>query len=204
MLGWVFLILIFLADDIFHFCWFVMRRKHHHFLQEIFWLREMFPAPPYVSFCDLDNLFWQVGCGLIFSDKFLVPWQRNFSRSFCVSIKWNVSWSLWPINVVLIGWISTEANGLYIDLNLEHFWSFVYLILMDTDLIVFNMITMKKNLTIFGAEYFSWLQSSSHLSLRLLLFFLFVFGGVGRLNIAKGSANPRVTPFKSPKHYWVS
>ena len=98
-----------------------------------------------------------------------------------------------------------EANGLYINLNLEHFWwYFANLISMEEDLVIFNMITMKKDLTIFGAEYYPWLQSSSHLSLRLLLFFLFVFGGVGRLNIAKGSANPRVTPFKSPKHYWVS
>ena len=104
-----------------------------------------------------------------------------------------------------LGEYQQEENGLYIDLNLEHFWSFVNLILMDTDLIVFNMITMKKNLTIFGAEYFPWLQSSSHLSLLLLLFSCFVFfGGEGRLNIAKGSSNPRVTPFKSPKHYWVS
>ena len=38
----------------------------------------------------------------------------------------------------------------------------------------------------------------------VVFLFCFFFGGEGRLNIAKGSASPRVTPFKSPKHYWVS
>ena len=109
MLSWVFLILFLLAGDILHFGWLVIRRKNHEFLQEIFWVRGMFLAPPDFRFRDLENLFLQVGCGLIFWDKFLVPWLRNSSRSFCVSNKW----SLWFINVVLIGCINRGKWALH-------------------------------------------------------------------------------------------
>ena len=153
-------------------------------------------------------VIWTISFGkLAVGWSFGIFWFHGKGISADLSVSVTTGTTLGACDPSMSSWLGEyqqEENGLYIDLNLEHFWSFVNLILMDTDLIVFNMITMKKNLTIFGAEYYPWLQSSSHLSLGLLLFFLFVFGGVGRLNIAKGSANPRVTPFKSPKHYWVS
>ena len=111
--------------------------------------------------------------------KLAVGW--SFGTSFCFH-DWgtpadlSVSVTSGACDSSMSSWlgVSTEANGLYIDLNLEHFWwYFVNLISIEKDLVIFNMTTMKKDFTIFSAEHFSWLQSSFHLSLLSL----FVFGG---------------------------